>query len=192
MKEDVLEQLVDDYLKLKGYFTRHNIKFAPRKGEAGYNSRSDSVASDIDVLGFNPLLRGSDRVWAVSCKSWQGGFDASWWAENARKDTKAGNKPAWKHFRELVRPKWTNAFLREMKALTGGITFTYVTAVTRLRGERGDWENRREHKQAIGGNSIRIITLEEIVKEVREMTTTTPAPSEIGRFVQLLKSAKLL
>ena len=27
MKEDILEQLVDDYLQAKGYFTRHNINF---------------------------------------------------------------------------------------------------------------------------------------------------------------------
>jgi hypothetical protein len=29
MKEDVLEQLVDDYLMHQGYFTRHNIRFKP-------------------------------------------------------------------------------------------------------------------------------------------------------------------
>lgn len=27
MKEDVLEQVVDDYLKFKGYFTTHNVTF---------------------------------------------------------------------------------------------------------------------------------------------------------------------
>ncbi len=30
MKEDILEQLVDDYLQMRGYFTRHNVKFKPR------------------------------------------------------------------------------------------------------------------------------------------------------------------
>lgn len=29
MKEDILEQMVDEYLQHKGYFTRHNIKFRP-------------------------------------------------------------------------------------------------------------------------------------------------------------------
>jgi hypothetical protein len=29
VKEDVLEQIVDDYLQAQGYFTRHNIKFRP-------------------------------------------------------------------------------------------------------------------------------------------------------------------
>jgi len=26
MKEDVLEQIVDDYLQFKGYFTTHNVR----------------------------------------------------------------------------------------------------------------------------------------------------------------------
>jgi len=31
MKEDILEQLVDDYLKFNGYFTAHNVKFQQHK-----------------------------------------------------------------------------------------------------------------------------------------------------------------
>jgi len=27
MKEDVLEQIVDDYLQMQGYFTTHNVRF---------------------------------------------------------------------------------------------------------------------------------------------------------------------
>jgi hypothetical protein len=26
MKEDILEQIVDDYLQFKGYFTTHNVR----------------------------------------------------------------------------------------------------------------------------------------------------------------------
>jgi hypothetical protein len=32
MKEDVLEQIVDDYLQFKGYFTTHNVRFKPDPG----------------------------------------------------------------------------------------------------------------------------------------------------------------
>ncbi len=53
MKEDILEQLVDDYLQSQGYFTRHNIKFRPRKEHSEFNSRTDSNHSDIDVIGLN-------------------------------------------------------------------------------------------------------------------------------------------
>ncbi len=34
MKEDVLEQVVDDYLKFKGSFTTHNVRFRPRPDHA--------------------------------------------------------------------------------------------------------------------------------------------------------------
>jgi len=74
MKEDILEQLVDDYLQSKGYFTRHNIKFRPRSTHPDFNQQKDSNHSDIDVIGINPKKAGPDRIWVVSCKSWQSGF----------------------------------------------------------------------------------------------------------------------
>ncbi len=38
MKEDVLEQIVDDYLQLNGYFTVHNVRFKPSSDCAIYGS----------------------------------------------------------------------------------------------------------------------------------------------------------
>lgn len=70
MKEDILEQLVDDYLQLKGYFTIHNVKFRPAQDDAAYVTNQDTVHSDVDIVGFHPLLNGPDRVWVASCKSW--------------------------------------------------------------------------------------------------------------------------
>ena len=61
MKEDVLEQIVDDYLKLTGYFTIHNVKFKPSPEHGEFLGSQDSVASDIDVLGVNPRLRRTSR-----------------------------------------------------------------------------------------------------------------------------------
>jgi len=57
MKEDILEQLVDDWLQCRGYFTRHNLKFKPRRDRKDFEQRQDSVPSDIDVLAINPLVR---------------------------------------------------------------------------------------------------------------------------------------
>ena len=70
MKEDILEQLVDDYLKFNGFFTIHNVKFKPAESDPDYSRQHDCVASDIDVMGFHPLRRGSESVWVVGCKSW--------------------------------------------------------------------------------------------------------------------------
>ena len=62
MKEDILEQLADDYLKSRGYFTQHNIKFKPIEGDPGYNKKSDAVCSDIDILAINTTLNNKKRV----------------------------------------------------------------------------------------------------------------------------------
>ena len=59
MKEDVLEQIVDDYLQMQGYFTTHNVRFNPPKDEY-YVTRDDSVPSDIDVVGLHPGRTGAD------------------------------------------------------------------------------------------------------------------------------------
>ena len=72
----MLEQIVDDYLNFQGYFTIHNVPFHPDKLRSDYESREDSVPSDIDVVGFNPKKSGVERVLVVTCKSWQGGFHA--------------------------------------------------------------------------------------------------------------------
>ncbi len=44
MKEDVLEQIVDDYLQMQGYFTTHNVRFNQPKDEH-YVTSNDSVVS---------------------------------------------------------------------------------------------------------------------------------------------------
>jgi hypothetical protein len=77
-KEDILEQIVEEYLIHKGYFVQHNIKFLPRKGHPDFVSNQDSNHSDIDVIGFHPTLQGDKKILVVSCKSWQGGFDPAY------------------------------------------------------------------------------------------------------------------
>lgn len=68
MKEDILEQVVEDHLIHKGYFVQHNIKFRPSRDHPDFDRNQDSNHSDIDVLGYNPNLDGPERVYAVSCK----------------------------------------------------------------------------------------------------------------------------
>jgi hypothetical protein len=51
LKEDVLEQVVEDYLQLCGYFTRHNLRFKPAKSHLQYVASQDSVPSDVAPHG---------------------------------------------------------------------------------------------------------------------------------------------
>src|SRR5260370_13151364 len=119
MKEDILEQIVEDYLQFKGFFTIHNVKFKPAEAAPGYLASKDSVASDIDVVGFHPMRQGADRTWVVSCKSWGAGFDPKKRIELIKKNKRTAGRPAWKSFRELAKKKWADALIAEIRRLTG-------------------------------------------------------------------------
>jgi len=189
MKEDILEQLVDDYLQTTGYFTRHNIKFRPSPNSRGYDKKKDSNHSDIDVIGFNPLLEDPERVWAVSCKSWQTGFDVGAKLDALEKEKVESGREAWKRFRELMVPRWTEAFFDAIKKVTGQSSFTYVTAVTFVKGKRHLWETHPRFQEALNGNPIKLLTLEEILKHLDDDSTTVAA-SAVGRTLQLMRAAK--
>jgi hypothetical protein len=129
VKEDVLEQIVDDYLHFRGYFTTHNVRFKPRRYHPEYNSKQDAVASDVDVVGYNPKLPAPDRVVVVSCKVWQGGFDGVARLAQLRGERRNPSRAVWRAHRELWVSKWSEAFRAAIYDLTGEITFAYRLAV---------------------------------------------------------------
>ena len=57
------------------------------------------------MLAFHPKLDGTERVLAVSCKSWQSGFNPT--AEIAALDEGKilRGRKAWQSFREFLYPK---------------------------------------------------------------------------------------
>lgn len=191
MKEDVLEQVVDDYLQAQGYFTTHNIRFKPSTDHPEYSARSDSVPSDIDVVGLHPRLSGRDKVFAVSCKSWQTGFDASRILAQLRGEAPNPKRPQHLRFRELWTPKWAEAFRRRLEELTGQGEFTYCIAVTHLKGDGAAWSSDPVISANLAGNPFQFLPLEMMWAKVLAEVTTTPAASEFGRLAQLLKAAGL-
>jgi len=190
MKEDILEQLVDDYLQSQGYFTRHNIKFRPRKEHSEFNSRADSNHSDIDVIGLNPKKGSQERVMVVSCKSWQKGFYINSWLNNLTENKIRNGRESWQAFRELMKPKWSEAFIDAIEEATGTRHFTYLLAVTAVVGDKAKWENHPPFCAALRNNPIRIIQLTEMIDHIQNMSTTTVASSDIGRVLQLMKAAQ--
>jgi len=191
MKEDVLEQIVDDYLQFKGYLTTHNVRFRPGTSDVGYSARHDSVHSDVDVLGYNPTLRGHEKVVVVSCKAWQTGFAADRMLAQLRGTAPNPKRERWKNLRELWVPKWSAAFRAEIERRTGCSRFTYYLAVTRVVGDVSAWERDPTIRENLGGNPFRFLTLEEMWSSVLRTVTLTPASSEMGRLAQLLKAAGL-
>ena len=188
-KEDILEQVVEEYLLHEGYFVRHNVKFRPREDHPDFIRNQDSNHSDIDVIGYHPTKRGADKVLIVSCKSWQGGFNPTSQLKGILGNKKRGGRAAWKPYRELASPKWSEAFLEAVKEATGKDRFTYATAVTRLMGDKAVWENHQPFRDALGGNPLKILTFREMVSEIQDGLTTTLAATEVGRMLQLFSAA---
>ncbi len=190
MKEDILEQITADYLNLKGYFVLTNTKYRPSTSDPEWSGKRDGVYSDIDVIGFHPRKLPPHKVIAVSCKSWQEGF----WAEFELNAIAIGKivsgRERWKTFRELASPKWGRAFRNKIYELTRQTKFEHWIVCTKFGdpSKEGDWvHNPTFHKNLTP--YLRIVSLEDIFRETIEGTTTTPANSELGRLIQLLKVA---
>lgn len=188
-KEDILEQIVEEYLVHKGYFVQHNIKFLPRKDHPDFISNQDSNHSDIDVLGIHPKKKGPDRVLAVSCKSWQKGFTPSSEISAIEEKKIKRGRQAWKGFRELCEPKWSEAYLKAISDATGERHFTCVFAVAKVNGEKSIWEDYQPFKSAIENNPIQIITFSEMIESIQSDLTTTLAATEVGRLLQMFIAA---
>ena len=191
-KEDILEQIVEEYLIHEGYFVQHNLKFCPRPGCSGYERSKDSNHSGIDVIGFNPKRRGDKKVVAVSCKSWQGGFRFAYHLDAIRQGKVVNGRPAWQAFRELTVPKWSKAFVDAVKEATGTDRFTYVLAVTKGIGDKARWEEYQPFSDALGGNPVKALTFRDMVLDIQRQLTKTFAATEVGRMLQLFQVAGIL
>ena len=182
-KEDILEQIVEEYLTHEGYFVRHNIKYRPPEFK--------QTPSDIDVLAVDPRRSGPERVMVVNVKSWQGGFDFRYQKKQIDEDIEGNNKLGKMRYRELTKPNWSKAFVDKVSELTGAAEFTYVLAVTLAKGDRSIWEKSAEFGRALGDNPIKVLTLKEMVDRILPGITKTPAGTDIGRTLQLLRAAGL-
>ena len=185
--EDVLEQIVDDYLKFNGYLTIHNVGFRRRPDHQDYDVGQDSVRSDIDVVGYDPNASGRNRVTVVSCKAWQGGFNATAKLAELRGEKPNPKRATWRLFREFWIPKWSQAFREAIFQRTGQTEFAYRIAATRLTGDADAWSSDPTIQTNLPGCSIGFLPLQEMWATMLAELTSTPAPSEIGRLAQLLK-----
>lgn len=107
-----------------------------------------------------------------------------------RENKVVSGREAWRGFRELVSPKWTEAFLDKIKKLTGATRFTYITTVTSVKGDPEVWEKCPEFRRALGeGNPIKLLSLPDMLDKLYPSLSNTLAPSEIGRVLQLVKAS---
>jgi hypothetical protein len=191
-KEDILEQIVEEYCLHNGYFVRHNIKFRPRHDHVEAVTNKDSNHSDIDILAYNPTKSGAERVLAISCKSWQAGFSPGREIKYIEENRVIYGRERWKAFRELAVSKWSEAFKDKIFEETGQRDFVYITAVTKVNGDKSLWERNPNFMNNMGNNEIRVLTLSQMISEILPKLSKTVAATQIGRLMQLLKAADIL
>ena len=141
------------------------------------------------MIGYHPRKSSEEKVLVVSCKSWQRGFNPASELDAIVNGKVRHGRPAWKAFRELTSPKWSEALVEAVKDASGEDRFTYVTAVTRLAGNKSAWENYGPFREALGGNPIAVLTFREMISEILNQLTTTLAATEVGRLLQLFSAA---
>jgi hypothetical protein len=201
MKEDILEQIIDDWLLSQtSTFTKHNVKFRPDEKSVDYNSRTDSSYSDIDIIGVHMDKLGKERVSVVSCKSWQDGFNPKYWHDKLvnKPDSIVYGKEAWKTLRELVNPKWGKSFSEKVYSETKSTDFIYYLAVTKLIGtqaEKAEFEKETKFLDCLKFNKsskveIKIITLNEVFDFFSSKgDSKTLEATTVGRLLQVLKAS---
>jgi hypothetical protein len=186
MKEDILEQLVDDYLNHLGYFTIHNVKYRPGR----------QTPSDIDVIGYSPTAKRSRRVLVVNCKSWQSGFDVGAWENAISGQLTTPRNRSCEKFRELAYPTWSQALGDAVDAVGASKSFVHVTAVTRaFNCQNSDWSASFKAKVgndfAAQGYSVQaeILTVDQMLNDLYAAMGTTLASSQVGRLIQVIKAS---
>ncbi len=211
MKEDILEQLVEDWMVAKsGWFVKHNIRYRPSKNHPDYETKKDSVHSDIDILAYCCTEKDPvEKVRAVTCKSWQSGFNIRQWKEILEATPKYNTRTSkfeprekWKYFREITSDKWIEAFLNKIEEETGQRDFTYYIAVTKTIGDKKDKEKLEQSeviserfKQKNSRIQIKIIELKDIIEDyknrLQEKDTPVLESTEVGRLLQLIYAAEM-
>jgi hypothetical protein len=192
MVNDILEQIVEDYFRAKGYFTQHNIKYRPDLNALdSEKKKSSAVHSDIDILAVHPLVEGNERVVVSSCKSWQGGLNI----KTSLKDLESNpnilrsGKEVWKYYREITSKVWALALKNKVMELTGQENFIFYVAVTKYSGSKEEWEKFHLFRDCLPGCEIRIIDLRYMVNDLQNQISFTPAHSELSRLLQLIKAS---
>jgi hypothetical protein len=190
-KEDILEQIVEEYLIHRGYFVQRNIKYRPDRIDPEYEAKKDSVRSDIDVLAFNPRVKSRKQVLVFNIKSYQAGFNFRAVINQIESNTTVRGRDARLAYRELCIPRWSKAFIEEIRSRTNMTRFTYVLAITLPKGDPSIWTTHPRFVAALSGNPIEVLPLKQMIEEIEPLLTTTPAATDIGRTLQLFRAAGL-
>ena len=211
MKEDILEQIAEDYYtKKEGLFTKHNLKFRPSGKDKSYISKNDSVHSDIDIIAID--TKDPKKIIVVSCKSWQTGINLTRYKSSIEKAIKTqpekvtGKRGDWCLFRELCVHKWTDSFLSTLKKELNvkskeTIKLEYIILCTKVTKQTLKHKFSFEHSKIIKDYfkakkvllTLQIITIDsmidEIINKIENKTTPSVENTHLSRTFQLILAA---
>jgi hypothetical protein len=203
MKEDILEQIGNDWiLRQEGQFTKTNIKYRPSINHPSYVKSTDSIHSDIDILAIN--TKEIDTVTVINCKAWMDGFDFKIFNDHLTDKNKHndlfGGKEYWKHFRDIIDPKWNAAFIDAIKKENPSfinLRYIILCVYASNKASIADWVknpiiNNNFASTGINLLSIEAIELKELVSQINVKGTDYAENSEISRMLQLFIAAKIL
>jgi len=203
MKEDVLEIIGADWLSQKpSVYVKTNLKYRPLKISSDFDILQDNIPSDIDILSLN--LDNLEIVTILNCKSWMDGFDCKKFDEMLKDsnnhDKKFGGKEYWKHFRELISPKWNKGFIQRIKEENKNfksIKYIILSLYSKNKESISDWMKnpiilQNFKNENINLLSIEILELEDLIKNINIKSSEYVENSDFIRMIQIMKASKIL
>ena len=205
MKEDILEQIGHDWIQQhNGKYVKTNLKYRPdiNNKTYEYNKTTDTIASDIDILSID--LYDIETVTVINCKSWMDGFDFKLFHKNLSSkenhNKKFGGKEFWKHFRDLIDPKWHNAFIERIKSENPKfkkMKYIILNVYSKNKEFAKEWENNEIIRNNFQRSGIELISIEskeitELIKQIETRGSDFAENSDFIRVLQLLRVAKTI
>ncbi len=192
MAVNLFEELVRAALNAQGYLTFENAAYAlyPNAKSLAGKDNPNNAASDIDLIGFAPTIKGPKRVLAINCKGSKAGLSLPNDAVRVSAQTQqpvAGCAPQ-TGFRELSHPDWAKAFRAAVYRCTGEHCFTHVTAVRAIAGPRTGWTQHQPFKTILTEH-LAVWDLDDIVRKLRKGVNRIHPGNNTLKLVDLLRPA---
>ena len=203
MKEDVLETIGADWLSQKpSVFVKTNLKYRPPKDSFDFDIQKDNIHSYIDILSLD--LNNLEIVTILNCKSWMDGFDCKKFndmlVDSNNHNKQFGGKEYWKHFRELISPKWNKGFVQRIKEENQSFkSLKYIILSLYAKNKESiiNWKTNKLilnnfESQNINLLSIEIIELKDLIKDIDTNSSQYAENSDFTRMIQIMKASKIL
>lgn len=203
MKEDILEQIGDDWLnQMTSVFVKSNLKYKPLPSDMDYVKNKDNIPSDIDLLAVS--FSDIETVTVINCKSWMDGFDFKSFHNHlndlSKHDKNYSGKRYWKHFRELISPKWHRAFIQRIKQENPNfkkLKYIILTIKAKNKTSVVDWMLNPIITKNFNESEIELLCIEskeihELIDEIKTEVGGYAENSDFCRTLQLLRVGNII